>query len=143
MATQIFVNLPVKDLNRSVAFFTELGFTFNPQFTDENATCMIIGDNIFAMLLVEKFFQTFTKKAISDATQTTEVILALTLESREAVDEMVRKAEAAGAELPVEKKDHGWMYYHGFQDLDGHIWEVMYSDPEALNEFQHQNQSAA
>ena len=97
MAQQIFVNLPVKDLKRSVDFFTKLGYTFNPQFTDENATCMLIGENIFAMLLVEKFFKTFTTKEIADATRTCEVIVALNKENREQVDEHVAKAVAAGA----------------------------------------------
>ncbi len=129
MATQIFVNLPVKDLNRTVSFFTKLGFTFNPQFTDENATCMIIGENIFVMLLVEKFFKTFTKKEISDATNSTEVILAISTESRQRVDEMVSIAIEAGGTAPNDVQDHGWMYAHGFEDLDGHLWEVMYADP--------------
>ncbi|HUR31582.1 MAG TPA: VOC family protein [Saprospiraceae bacterium] len=132
MAKQIFVNLPVKDLGKTIEFFTKVGFTFNPQFTDENATCMIIGDNIFAMLLVEKFFKTFTKKEISDSNRSTEVILALSTESRESVDDMVAKAIAAGGTVPNEKQDHGWMYSHGFQDLDGHLWEVLYMDESAI-----------
>jgi uncharacterized protein len=129
MAQQIFVNLPVKDLERSVDFFTKLGYTFNPQFTDENATCMLIGENIFAMLLVEKFFKTFTTKEIADATRTCEVIVALNQESREKVDEHVAKAVAAGATTPREPQDYGFMYQHGFQDLDGHIWEVFWMNP--------------
>lgn len=132
MATQIFVNLPVKDLNKSIDFFTKLGFTFNPHFTDENATCMIIGDNIFAMLLVEKFFKTFTKKEIADAGKSTEVILALSVDSRENVDDMVQKAIAAGGSAPNDKQDHGWMYGHGFQDVDGHLWEVLYMEESAI-----------
>ena len=96
MAKQIFVNLPVRDLKRSVDFFTGLGFTFNPQFTDENATCMVIGENIYAMLLVEKFFKTFTKKEISDASKSTEVLTAIALDSRAQVDEMANKALASG-----------------------------------------------
>lgn len=129
MATQIFVNLPVKDLKRSVAFFTKLGYTFDPQFTDDNATCMIVGDNIFVMLLVESFFKTFTPKAICDATRSTEVLLALSADSRAAVDALVAKAVAAGGTTPTEPKDHGFMYQHGYQDLDGHLWEVFYMDP--------------
>jgi uncharacterized protein len=129
MATQIFVNLPVRDLNRSVEFFTQLGFTFNPQFTDENATCMIVGEDIFVMLLVEKFFKTFTHKEISDATRSTEVIVSLSTDSREIVDEMIRKAAAAGATTPSEPKDYGFMYQHGFQDLDGHLWEIFFMEP--------------
>ena len=133
MATQIFVNLPVKDLNRSVDFFTKLDFKFNPQFTDEKATCMIVGDNIFVMLLVEEFFKTFTNKSIADATKSTEVLLALSAESREKVDEMINNAIKAGGSAPNPKQDQGWMYGHGFQDLDGHLWEVMYMDPSGIN----------
>lgn len=129
MNTQIFINLPVKDLNRSVEFFTQLGYTFNPQFTNEKATCMIISDTIFVMLLVEDFFKTFTKKEIADATKTTEVLLCLSAESREKVDELVNKAVAAGGTTPNEKQDHGFMYGWGFQDLDGHLWEVAYMEP--------------
>lgn len=134
MATQIFVNLPVKDLNRSVEFFTKLGYTFNPQFTDENATCMIISEDIFVMLLVEKFFKTFTKKELADASKSTEAIIALSVDSKEKVDELVRKAIAAGGTTPNEKQDQGWMYGHGFQDLDGHLWETFWMDPDAVNQ---------
>ena len=131
MAKQIWVNLPVRDLKRSVAFFSKLGYAFDPRFTDENATCMIVGDDIFVMLLVEKFFQTFTHKPVSDATKSTEVLLALSCESREAVDDMVRKAVAGGATTPMQPQDHGFMYQHGYQDLDGHMWELMHMDPVA------------
>ncbi|RAJ98066.1 hypothetical protein LX87_02974 [Larkinella arboricola] len=134
MATQIFVNLPVKDLNKSIEFFTQLGYTFNPQFTDENATCMVISDTIYVMLLVEPFFKTFTKKEIADATQTTEAIICLSADSREEVDALVSKAVAAGGTTPNEKQDQGFMYGHGFQDLDGHLWEIMYMDPNAVNQ---------
>ena len=105
MATQIFVNLPVKDLPRSVAFFTRLGFTFNPRFTDHNATCMIVGENIFVMLLVESFFKTFTKKALCDATRSTEVLVCLSCESRAEVDALVKKALAAGGASPRPPQD--------------------------------------
>jgi predicted lactoylglutathione lyase len=128
MNKQIFVNLPVKDLQKSIDFFTKLGYTFNPQFTDENATCMIIGENIFAMLLTETFFKRFTKKEIADAHKTTESLVALSLESRAAVDEMVQKAVAAGGTIYRESEDHGWMYGHSFEDLDGHQWELLYMD---------------
>jgi predicted lactoylglutathione lyase len=131
MVNQIFVNLPVKDLGKSVAFFTKLGYTFDPRFTDENATCMRVGENIFVMLLVESYFATFTKKAICDARTHTEAILALSLASREQVDEQVAQAVAAGATTPSEAQDHGFMYQHGFADLDGHLWEVFYMDPNA------------
>lgn len=126
MAQQIFVNLPVKDLDASVAFFTALGFTFNPQFTDENATCMIVGENIFVMLLVESFFQTFTSKPIVDAKAQTETLVCLSQESDQAIDEMVAKAVAAGGTVPRSAQDHGFMYAHGFEDLDGHIWELVH-----------------
>lgn len=132
MATKIFVNLPVKNLDRSVTFFTKLGYTFNPQFTNENATCMIVGEDIFVMLLVESFFKTFIKKEISDATKTTEVLICLSADSREKVDEMVSKAVEAGGTTPNEKQDQGFMYVHGFEDLDGHLWEIMYMDMAAL-----------
>jgi predicted lactoylglutathione lyase len=131
MPTQIFVNLPVKDLNKSVAFFTNLGFKFNPQFTDETATCMIVDENIFVMLLTEPKFKTFTPKQICDATKSTEVLLCLSRESREEVDEMVRSAVAAGGATLKEPQDHGFMYGHGFQDLDGHIWELISMQPAA------------
>ena len=131
MATQIFVNLPVKDLKRSVTFFTQLGFTFNPEFTDENATCMIVGENIFVMLLVEDFFKSFTKKPIADTSKSAEVIVALSADSRNQVDEMVNKALSAGATAPNDKQDQGFMYSWGFQDLDGHLWELVYMEPHA------------
>ena len=126
MATQIYVNLPVKDLERSVAFFTRLGYTFDPKFTNEQATCMVIGENIFVMLLVEPFFRGFTSKPLSDATKATEVILSLPVESRAAVDELVARAVAAGGTTPRPAQDHGFMYQHGYDDLDGHAWEVFH-----------------
>ena len=133
MATQIFVNLPVKDLNRSVAFFTALGYTFNPQFTDENATCMIVSEeHIYVMLLVDTYFQTFTSKTIVDAKTSTEVLLCLSCESRTQVDELVAKAVAAGGTTPTPAKDHGFMYQHAYQDLDGHVWELVYMAPGAV-----------
>ncbi|MDQ6477530.1 VOC family protein [Dyadobacter sp. LHD-138] len=132
MATKIFVNLPVKDLNKSVTFFTKLGFSFNAQFTDENATCMVISEDIFVMLLVEPFFKNFTKKEIADARKTTESIICLSAENRAEVDEMVSRALAAGGTAPNEKQDQGYMYGHGFEDIDGHLWEVMWMDPAAV-----------
>ncbi|HEY9687765.1 MAG TPA: VOC family protein [Coleofasciculaceae cyanobacterium] len=134
MMTRIFVNLPVKDLKKSIAFFTQLGYQFNPQFTDETATCMIVSDTIFVMLLTEPKFKTFTPKTICDATQSTEVLLCLSAESRENVDEMVRKAVAAGGTTYNQPQDHGAMYGHGFQDLDGHIWEIMWMDASVINQ---------
>lgn len=129
MSTKIFVNLPVKDLPRSMKFFSSLGYSFNPQFTDENAACMVIAEDIFAMLLVEKFFKSFTPKEIADSHKTTEVLTALFVESREKVDELVSKAVAAGGKTYREPQDMGFMYGHGFEDLDGHLWEVGWMDP--------------
>src|SRR3954465_8245243 len=110
MHSQIFVNLPVKDLKRAVAFYTQLGYTFNPQFTDENATCMIVGENLFVMLLVEKFFSSFTHKAIADTSKSTGVLACVSCNGRAQVDELVAKARAAGAEVPRQAQDHGFMY---------------------------------
>jgi len=132
MSTQIFVNLPVKDLSKSIAFFTKLGFSFNAQFTNDDATSMIVADNIFVMLLVEPFFKKFTQKEIADSKKTTEVILCLSAESREKVDEMVKLAIEAGGSAPTERQDHGWMYQHGFEDIDGHLWEIAYMDMSKL-----------
>jgi len=132
MATKIFVNLPVKNLNKSIEFFTKLGYSFNQQFTDETATCMIVTDDIFVMLLTEAKFKTFTPKEICDAKKYTEVLVCLSLESRAKVDEMVRKAVAAGGTTYNEPQDHGFMYGHGFQDLDGHIWELIFMEPSAV-----------
>ena len=132
MATKIFVNLPVKDLNKSVEFFTKLGFSFNPQFTDENATCMIVGEDSYVMLLVEKFFKTFTSKEISDSKKYIEVITSLNVESRAKVDEMVDKAMQAGAGIAREPEEYPFMYDRSFHDLDGHLWEIGYMDLEAI-----------
>jgi uncharacterized protein len=132
MAKQVFINLPVKDLKKSMDFFTKLGFTFNPQFTDDNAACMIIGENIYSMLLMEKFFKGFTKKKISDAKQTTEVLIAIDAESREKVDELIKKAVDAGGTIYRDPDDHEWMYSHSFADLDGHQWEVLYMDANKM-----------
>ncbi len=134
MSTKIFVNLPVKNLDKSIDFFTKLGFSFNPQFTDENAGCLVISDDIYAMLLVESFFKTFTKKDIADATKTTEVIVALGVDSRERVDELVDKALAAGGQPANDTDDQGFMYGRSFHDPDGHLWEVLYMDLSAVPE---------
>ena len=132
MPTKIFVNLPVKDLNKSVEFFTRLGYTFNPQFTDETGTCMIVSDDIFVMLLTQAKFQGFTPKPICDARRNTEVLIALSCESRHHVREMVQTAVAAGGTTYNDEQDHGFMLQHGYQDLDGHIWELFYMEPSAL-----------
>ena len=129
---QLFVNLPVENLDRTVAFFGALGFDFNPQFTDENATCMVISEHIQVMLLVKPFFSGFTKKPIADARAATEVLLALSCESREEVDTMVANAIAAGAATPTPANDMGFMYQHAFEDLDGHQWEVFWMDESAM-----------
>jgi uncharacterized protein len=134
MSTKIFVNLPVKDLNKSVDFFTKLGYEFNPQFTDENATCMIVSEDIYVMLLVEEYFKTFMPKEICDTSKSAEVLIALSFESRAAVDEIVTKAIAAGGTTYKEPNDMGFMYQHGFQDLDGHIWEIFFMEPSTIEQ---------
>jgi uncharacterized protein len=134
MATKIFVNLPVTDLQKSIEFFTRLDFAFNAQFTDETAACMVVSEDIFVMLLTQDKFKMFTPKEICDARKSTEVLVCLSSESREHVNAMVRKAVAAGGTTYNEPQDHGFMYGHGFQDLDGHIWEIMYMDPGAIQQ---------
>ena len=134
MATKIFVNLPVKNLDKSMTFFISLGFRFNPQFTDDTAACMVVSEDIHVMLLTEPKFKQFTPKAICDATKSTEVLVALSVESRERVVSLVRRAVAAGGTIYAEHKDHGFMYQHGFQDPDGHIWEVFYMEPGAVEQ---------
>jgi predicted lactoylglutathione lyase len=131
---KIFVNLAVADLGKTVEFFSQLGFSFDPRFTDENATCMILSDEAFVMLLVKDRFKDFIKKEICDSTTHTEAILALSAESREEVDELVKKAFAAGAEPANDPMDHGFMYGWSFQDLDGHLWEVFWMDPSGMPE---------
>jgi uncharacterized protein len=134
ISKNIFINLPVKDLNKSTNFFKELGFEFNPQFSDENTSSMIISDNIFALLMVEERFKEFSKKEIADTTSSAEAIFCLSAESREQVDEFVNKALAAGGKSYSDPQDHGFMYGWGFQDLDGHIWEIVYMDESAFNQ---------
>jgi len=126
MNKQIFVNLPVKDLERAKTFFGTLGFSFNPQFTDANAACMIVSGDIYVMLLTEPFFQGFTRKPVADAHTSTEVLVCLSCESRAEVDGLVAKALSAGGQAPREPQDHGFMYQHGFEDPDGHIWELVH-----------------
>ncbi|MGH3774817.1 MAG: VOC family protein [Pseudonocardiaceae bacterium] len=134
MSTKIFVNLPVKDLGKSIDFFTALGFSFNPQFTDENATCMVISDGIYVMLLTEPFFKSFTNKDVADTTKSTEAIIALGVDSRQQVDEMVDKALASGGQPGRFSNDEDFMYGRSFQDHDGHLWEVLYMDPTMVPE---------
>src|SRR5262245_9476012 len=131
MSTNIFVNLPVKDLSKSMDFFKKLGFGLNAQFTDNTAACMILNETAYAMLLTHPKFKEFAPKAIADATKSTEVLVALSCENRGKVDELVTKAVAAGGSTYSKPKDYGFMYGHGFQDLDGHVWEVFYMDGSA------------
>lgn len=128
MTKNIFVNLPVKDLKKSMEFYTRLGFTNNPQFTDETAACMVLSENIFVMLLTYDKFKSFTKKDIADASKTTQVLLCIDAESVEKVKELVNIAEKSGGSVYMEAADHGWMYQHSFADPDGHQWEVAHMD---------------
>ena len=132
MATKIFVNLPVKDLTKSMKFFAALGYKHNPQFTDDTAACIVISEDIYTMLLTHPKFKEFTPKEIADAKTTTEVLTCLSCDSRQQVDDLVRKAVAAGGSTYAANKDYGFMYQHGFQDPDGHIWEVLWMDPKAV-----------
>jgi predicted lactoylglutathione lyase len=125
---KLFVNLPVRDLNRSMAFFSALGFTFNPRFTDENAACMVVGDEVSVMLLTERFFRTFTTRQLCDTARDIEGLFALSCTSRAEVDEMVNAAVAAGGRPAMAKQDRGFLYGWSFYDLDGHHWEVVWID---------------
>ena len=133
MSRMIFVNLPVADLEKSVAYFTELGFSFNAQFTDEKATAMVVSDQAFVMLLAKPFFSTFTDKAVADASASTEVAVGLSAESRQEVDALVDKAAALGGAPCGQPQDHGYMYGRAFYDLDGHLWEFIWMDPTAVD----------
>ena len=132
MTRKIFVNLPVKDLKRSMSFFKELGFQFNPQFTDETAACMVIADDIYAMLLTHAKFKTFTKKEIADTTRFAEELTALSFESKAKVDDLLERALKAGAIESGELQDYGFMYGRSFDDLDGHTWEIFWMDPNHI-----------
>ncbi len=131
-ARKIFVNLPVKDLDRSVEFFEKLGFSFDPRFTDETATAMVVSDEAFVMLLVEERFKDFTAKELADATSQTEAIVAFSAASREEVDQLAETALAAGGSPANDPIDQGFMYSRSFQDPDGHIWELVWMDPSAI-----------
>ena len=133
MAKSIFINLPVRDLTRSIEFYRALGFALNPDITDDKAACIIIGENIFAMLLTHERFADFTTKPIADAKATSQALLAIEVESREAVDELVQKAIAAGGHSSPSADDYGWMYSHDFEDLDGHQWGPFWSDPKGFS----------
>lgn len=134
MMRKLFVNVPVKDLQKSVEFFTQLGFTFNPQFTDDNGTCMIVGEDAYVMLLAEDFFRRFTKKELTDAKATTEVIIAISADSKEEVDRIVHTALAHGGKASNDASDQEFMYTWSFQDIDDHLWEIIYMSPDALNQ---------
>jgi len=129
MSTKIFVNLPVQDLPKAMEFFNKLGFGFNQQFTDATAACMVVSDDIYVMLLTHPKFKEFTPKAICNAATSNEVIVCLSCENRSKVDDLVSKAVAAGGTTYSETKDYGFMYQRSFQDLDGHLWELIYMDP--------------
>ena len=132
MGRQIFVNLPVRDLQRSIDFFTGLGFELNPRFTDDKATCMVVGNGRYVMLLAEHFFRSFTTKDVCNTVTHTESIIAVSADSREDVDDLVNKALAAGGRPSGDRIDDGPMYGWSFQDLDGHLWEVIHMDPAGL-----------
>ncbi len=132
MATKLFVNLPVENLDQTKEFFAQLGFSFNPQFTDENAACMVIGEDNYAMLLTKPFFKNFIKKPIADAKVGAEVIVSLSADSKEQVDALVDKAIAAGGTATITLDQYEGMYGRGFEDLDGHLWEFMFMDPSAI-----------
>ena len=133
--TKMFVNLPVRDLKKTMNFFSDLGFKFNPIFTDENAACMVISEDIYVMLLVEKFFKSFIPdKEICDTKKSAETIVALSAKTRKEVDELIREAVAAGGSEYRQAQDYGWMYGRAFQDINGHIWETVYMDMNAIPE---------
>lgn len=132
MATKIFVNLPVKDLDRSKDFYTKIGFSINPQFTDETAACVVISDDIYAMILTHAKFKEFTPKEIADATKTSEVLTSLSFESKEKVDEVVNKALQAGGTEVRDPMDYGFMFGRSFNDPDGHIWEAIWMDMDKV-----------
>ena len=129
MTTKMFVNLPVEDLGKSIAFYKALGFSFNPQFTDETAGCMVISEHNYAMLLTHDKFKSFATKPIPDARKTTGVLVALELDSTQAVDDLVAKAVKAGGKEPKPKQDYGFMVQRTFEDPDGHMWEPFFMDP--------------
>lgn len=126
MHKQIFVNLPIENMARSQAFFRALGYEFNPDFTNEQGACLVVGENLFVMLLVKDFYRTFTSKAIADARTTSEVLVCFSCDSRQEVDALVAKAVAAGGTSPRPVQDLGFMYSHSFDDLDGHSWEFVH-----------------
>ena len=133
MATKIFVNLPVKDLGKSKEFFTKIGFTINSQFTDETAACVVITEDIYAMILTHKKFKEFTPKEIADTTKTSEVLTCLSFDSKEKVNEVMYHALQAGGTEARDPMDYGFMFSRSFNDPDGHIWEIIWMDPATIN----------
>ena len=130
----IYVNLPIKNLEKTREFWTKLGFSFNEQFSDEKALCLVLNEGlIYSMLISHEFFSTFTNRSIADAS-TTQVLVAIEVESRELVDQLVKNALENGASRYKESADHGWMYYDSFADLDGHQWEIMFTDPSQIQQ---------
>ena len=134
MATKVFINLPVNDLTKSMEFFQNLGFSFNPQFSDEKAGCMIVSDSIFVMLLTTTYFKSFIDTEVCDAKQFTEVLITLDATSADEVKQFINKAESLGGRIYAQAQDHGFMYQHGFADLDGHRWEMAYVN---MSQFSH------
>jgi predicted lactoylglutathione lyase len=130
---KLFVNIPVRDLQRSIEFFEALGFTFNTQFTDATATCMLVGEDAYFMLLTTERFKDFSKRPVGDARKETSALFAISVNSRDEVDALVQKAVAAGGSHAADPQDHGFMYAWSFYDLDGHHWEVFWMDPKAIN----------
>lgn len=131
MHSQVFINLPVRDLSRSMEFFRALGYDFDTRFTNEVAACLVLGENLYAMLLTEPFFAGFTSKTVVDAQQATEVLVCLSCSSRGEVDELANRARSAGGRIPRPPQEQGFMYGHAFEDPDGHIWELVFMDGEA------------
>ena len=132
MSRKLFVNVSVRDLKKSMDFFSTLGFTFNPQFTDDKAACMVVSEEAYFMLLTEPFFRTFTKRQPADTARSTEAMFALSCSGKAEVDEIVRKAIDAGGKHAMDPIDHGFMYGWSFYDLDGHHWEVLWMDPNSI-----------
>jgi len=133
MNRQIFINLATKNLTEAKNFFSEIGFKFNPQFSNDDGCCLVIADNISVMLLTENHFKNFTDKSICDSKSSAESLLCITCESRDEVDNLVAKAQSLGAKIAREPQDHGFMYGHGFEDLDGHTWELLFMDQSPNN----------
>jgi predicted lactoylglutathione lyase len=129
---KLFVNIPVSDLQRSITFFEALGFTFNPQFTDATATCMLVGEDAYFMLLTRERFKDFSKRPVGDPRKETGALFAISVNSREEVDALVKKAVDAGGSHAADPQDHGFMYGWSFYDPDGHHWEVFWMDPNAI-----------